>query len=110
MCSSPCSVVLCPDRVPLRKMGSEETASDSSVDLTRRMRFESSRLSTFRNNWPPDAPVEARKVAKAGLFRSSEADSATSVRCPWCQCVLDGWQYGEQVRRKFHIRKKPVKI
>ncbi len=64
------------------------------------MRFEQRRLDTFMDNWPANAPVEARKVAKAGLFRSastSSSSSSTSVLCPWCGCMLDGWNFGDQV-------------
>ena len=65
-----------------------------SVDLAR-MRYEEQRLSTF-HAWPSDAPVEARKIAKAGFFHTG---AETTVQCSWCGCVIDRWNYGDQVRR-----------
>ncbi len=61
-----------------RPMGSSEEEAvsaansfprDSSDPVTpSSMRFEGQRLRTF-SDWPADAPVEARKVARAGFFR-----------------------------------------
>ncbi len=66
----------------------------------------SSFQSTFDGSWPADAPVEARKVAKGGFFRDGSSSSRTEVRCPWCSCTVDGWDYGDQVMAR-HRRASP---
>ena len=58
------------------------------------MRFEKDRLDTFAN-WPTNAKVEARKIAKAGFFHTGQE---TQVQCLWCGSVLSEWDYGDQVR------------
>ena len=57
------------------------------------MRYEEERLGTF-SNWPVNAKVEARKIAKAGFFHTGQE---TQVQCSWCGCVLNEWDYGDQV-------------
>jgi hypothetical protein len=62
------------------------------------MRYESRRLSTFAR-WPSNAKVEARKIAKAGFFHVTGTE--TEVKCSWCACVLNQWDYGDQVRPRL---------
>lgn len=57
------------------------------------MRYEERRLSTFQD-WPANAKVDARKIAKAGFHHTG---SETRVQCSWCGCVLSDWNYGDQV-------------
>eukprot|EP00095_Tigriopus_kingsejongensis_P005266 maker-scaffold464_size163657-snap-gene-0.31 protein:Tk05266 transcript:maker-scaffold464_size163657-snap-gene-0.31-mRNA-1 annotation:"apoptosis 2 inhibitor" len=57
------------------------------------LRFEERRLSTFQN-WPANARVDARKIAKAGFHHTGRE---ARVECPWCGCVLSEWNYGDQV-------------
>ena len=82
------------------------------------MRFESSRLDTFRS-WPPNAKVEASKIARAGFFRlNSENENAQSndsnnsnsgeelqVKCGWCGVVISEWDYGDQVSIGLNMRR-----
>ena len=84
-------------------MGSSDPPSPSggvsvppNVDVSS-MRFESRRLSTFAS-WPTDAPVAAGKIAKAGLYHTGQNNEA---KCLWCQCVLNNWEYGDQVKREI---------
>jgi len=78
---------------PSEGMGTSEDIVISPAS----MRYEARRLSTFRD-WPADAPVEARKMAKAGFYRA--AGSTAGVQCPWCEVVLASWDYGDQVMAK----------
>ena len=99
-----------------------------SVSQLRDMKFEEARLTTFqawpsnakvRNvttktraggdcncnnfhnaiNTPDDLmllpQVEAWKMAKAGLFHTGNDEE---VKCTWCGCLLNNWQYGDQVK------------
>jgi hypothetical protein len=63
------------------------------------MRFESVRLSTFRD-WPSQDKVDAGKIAKAGFHHTG---SAAVVRCSWCGCTLSDWNYGDQVMSRHRL-------
>lgn len=63
------------------------------------MKFEHARLTTFQS-WPSNAKVEAWKMAKAGLFHTGQNEE---VKCTWCGCVFNNWQYGDQVMAKHRM-------
>lgn len=63
------------------------------------MKFEHVRLTTFQT-WPSNAKVEAWKMAKAGLFHTGQNEE---VKCTWCGCVFNNWQYGDQVMAKHRM-------
>lgn len=63
------------------------------------MKFEHARLTTFQT-WPSNAKVEAWKMAKAGLFHTGQNEE---VKCTWCGCVFNNWQYGDQVMAKHRM-------
>jgi len=60
------------------------------------MKYEEVRLDTFRS-WPANAKVEAWKMAKAGLQYTGLHEE---VKCTFCGCFLNDWQYGDQVMSK----------
>jgi len=60
------------------------------------LRREEFRLSTFEK-WPANAKMEARKIAKAGLYYTGQYQEA---KCPWCQRIIATWDYGEQAIAK----------
>ncbi|XP_040567805.1 death-associated inhibitor of apoptosis 2 [Lepeophtheirus salmonis] len=66
------------------------------VNMTNPMRYEEMRLSTFKN-WPSNAKVEARKIAKAGFFHTG---NESEVQCSWCNVLISQWEYGDQVMAK----------
>jgi len=70
-----------------------------SVSQLRDMKFEEARLTTFQA-WPSNAKVEAWKMAKAGLFHTGNDEE---VKCTWCGCLLNNWQYGDQVMAKHRL-------
>ena len=88
---------------PPQTLGSGPVRSPSPMDVTQGpatstsnvMRYEERRLSTFQD-WPANAKVDARKIAKAGFHHTG---SETRVQCSWCGCVLSDWNYGDQVRK-----------
>ncbi|XP_049872457.1 death-associated inhibitor of apoptosis 2 [Pectinophora gossypiella] len=57
------------------------------------MNIETNRLSTF-TNWPPSAPVDPIRIAKAGFFYTGEG---TEVQCFSCGGKISRWNYGDQV-------------
>jgi len=63
------------------------------------MKFEHARLTTFQT-WPSNAKVEAWKMAKAGLFHTGQNEE---VKCTWCGCIFNNWQYGDQVMAKHRM-------
>ncbi|TRY77154.1 hypothetical protein TCAL_00064 [Tigriopus californicus] len=65
------------------------------------LRFEERRLSTFQN-WPANAKVDARKIAKAGFHHTGRE---AQVKCAWCGCVLSEWNYGDQVMARHRAAK-----
>lgn len=77
-------------------MGTAPVPSSSDTVGMDPMRSEEGRLSTF-SSWPPNAKVEAGKIAKAGFFHTGRE---TEVKCLWCGCVLSDWEYGDQVMAK----------
>jgi len=67
-------------------------SNPAESDLNR----EENRLATFEREaspWPPNAKMEARKIAKAGLYYTGQYQEA---KCPWCNRVITQWDYGEQ--------------
>lgn len=61
------------------------------------MNVEEIRLQTF-SNWPEDAPVEARRVARSGFFATG---NGLEVQCHWCGLKISEWDYGDQVNLNF---------
>ncbi|XP_075226321.1 death-associated inhibitor of apoptosis 2-like [Lycorma delicatula] len=57
------------------------------------MNFESSRLRTFRN-WPANAVVDARRIAKAGFYYMGQG---LEVQCFSCGGRISEWNYGDKV-------------
>lgn len=57
------------------------------------MNFEESRLRTFRN-WPANAPVDARRIAKAGFYYMGQN---LDVQCFSCGGVISEWNYNDKV-------------
>lgn len=67
-------------------------SNPAEADLNR----EENRLATFEqegSTWPPNAKMEPRKIAKAGLFYTGQYQE---TKCPWCTRVVTQWDYGEQ--------------
>ena len=72
------------------------------TDRTRgSQKYDRVRLETFQSShsWPPNAKVEAWKMARAGLRYMGEGEE---VQCSWCGVVLGDWQYGDQ-RHAEHV-------
>lgn len=57
------------------------------------MNCEESRLRTFRN-WPINAPVDPRRVAKAGFYYMGQG---LEVQCFSCGGRISEWNYGDKV-------------
>lgn len=57
------------------------------------MNYETNRLNTFAN-WPPSAPVDPIRIAKAGFFYTG---SGTKVQCFKCGGKISQWNYGDQI-------------
>lgn len=57
------------------------------------MNSEESRLRTFRN-WPSNAPVDARRIAKAGFYYMGQN---LEVQCFKCGGRISEWNYNDQV-------------
>lgn len=57
------------------------------------MNNEESRLRTFRN-WPSNAPVDARRIAKAGFYYMGQN---LEVQCFKCGARISEWNYNDQV-------------
>lgn len=60
------------------------------------MNLEYVRLQTFIN-WSTDAPVEDRRIAKAGFYATG---NELEVQCHWCQLKIHNWVYCDQVDNK----------
>ncbi|XP_064600153.1 baculoviral IAP repeat-containing protein 7-like [Liolophura sinensis] len=62
------------------------------MDITdERLVEEEFRLSTFVN-WPQDAPVHPRDLAKAGFYYT---DCVDRVKCVFCKGILRNWEEGD---------------
>lgn len=57
------------------------------------MNLETNRLNTF-TNWPPSAPVDPIRIARAGFFYTGQG---TEVECFSCGKKLSQWNYGDPV-------------
>ncbi|KAK9502252.1 hypothetical protein O3M35_011055 [Rhynocoris fuscipes] len=66
------------------------------------MNSEESRLRTFAN-WPEDAPVDPRRIAKAGFYYMG---LGMEVQCFSCGGRIAEWNYGDKVMAK-HISLDP---
>ncbi|XP_073955154.1 death-associated inhibitor of apoptosis 2-like [Choristoneura fumiferana] len=66
------------------------------------MNSETNRLATF-SNWPPEAPVNPIRIAKAGFFYTGQG---TEVECFSCGGKISQWNYGDQAMLR-HQRMQP---
>lgn len=66
------------------------------------MNVEDSRLRTF-TNWPANAPVSARRIAKAGFYYLGKN---LDVQCFSCGGVISEWNYNDKVMT-LHRRLDP---
>ena len=70
------------------------------------------RLATYGENWPKNAPVAAEDLAKAGLFYIGWSVMRNGVKyddlvqCPWCTNKLYNWQSGDSAFGE-HMRHFP---
>ncbi|KAK3098075.1 hypothetical protein FSP39_015924 [Pinctada imbricata] len=62
------------------------------------LRFERNRLETFKN-WPSNAPVSSKDLAKSGFYYTGTEDR---VQCVFCRGILRDWDPGD----KPHIEHK----
>lgn len=67
-----------------------------------KMNSETNRLATFCN-WPPEAPVNPIRIAKAGFFYTGQG---TEVECFSCGGKISQWNYGDQAMLR-HQRMQP---
>lgn len=63
------------------------------------MNFEESRLRTFRN-WPANAPVDPRRIAKAGFYYMGQN---LEVQCFSCGGRISEWNYNDKVMTRHRI-------
>nr|CAD7402803.1 unnamed protein product [Timema poppensis] len=63
------------------------------------MNCEEKRLVTF-NTWPANAPVDARRMAKAGFVYTG---TGLVVECFLCHGRIDDWDYGDQAMARHRI-------
>nr|CAD7399304.1 unnamed protein product [Timema cristinae] len=64
-----------------------------------KMNCEEKRLFTF-NTWPANAPVDARRMAKAGFVYTGKG---LVVECFLCHGRIDDWDYGDQAMARHRI-------
>ena len=83
------------------RLGKFFFAGLSSSKRLNLMRYECMRLQTF-DDWPEDACVRVRDVARAGMYHIGPGDR---VRCAFCLNVLKMWEAGDDPddvhRRQF---------
>uniref|UniRef100_T1IM88 RING-type domain-containing protein n=1 Tax=Strigamia maritima TaxID=126957 RepID=T1IM88_STRMM len=60
------------------------------------MKFERHRLESF-SRWPANAPIEAKKLAKAGFYYKGKD---FSVKCFSCSRTIEEWNFGDQAIQK----------
>ena len=94
-----------PDDLPVTpgRLGKFFFAGLSSSKKLNLMRYECMRLQTF-DDWPEDACVRVRDVARAGMYHIGPGDR---VRCAFCLNVLKMWDAGdvpEAVHRSLFSR------
>ncbi|KAL1131911.1 hypothetical protein AAG570_011522 [Ranatra chinensis] len=63
------------------------------------MNYEESRLRSFEN-WPTNAAVDARRIAKAGFYYMGQG---LEVQCFSCGVRIADWNYGDKVMARHRV-------
>lgn len=93
--------VVVTDAVDELDMESNEMGGEVMDITDKRLVQEDFRLGTFVN-WPQDAPVQPRDLAKAGFYYTNSADR---VKCAFCKGILRNWEQGDDamVEHRSHF-------
>uniref|UniRef100_T1JFM1 RING-type domain-containing protein n=1 Tax=Strigamia maritima TaxID=126957 RepID=T1JFM1_STRMM len=115
--ASSCITTNQPHKIEDNRMTDDGLASDSSVSTRihdfpnfhnpkvecdnngNLMKFERHRLDSYAS-WPANAPIEAKKLAKAGFFYTG---NEFTVKCFSCKRTIDEWNFGDQAIQKHTI-------
>ena len=63
------------------------------VQMSERYKHYDARLASFRSpRWPPDVPIPADELARAGWYFTGIRDR---VKCPWCHGCVYNWVDGD---------------
>lgn len=66
------------------------TPTQNSLNL---LNYEENRLRTFVY-WPPTAPVDPERLARAGFFSTGHE---LETQCFACSMKISNWEFGDQV-------------